>query len=56
MPSDKYLNNPDHVKEMEDMGCEVDPVDLNGHFVPVKKFDSENLKETEESISEDFSL
>lgn len=56
MQSDEYLNFPEEVKEIKDMDCKVVPVDLNGGFVPVDKFGKDNLKETEDSISEKFSL
>lgn len=56
MKSDKYLNDSEHVKEMEDMGCDVVPVDLNNAFVPVDKNNPENLSETEENIGDRFSL
>ena len=55
MPSDIYLNNPDKVVEMKEY-CEVQASDLNGHFVPTEKSNSENLTKTEDSIQEDFSL
>jgi hypothetical protein len=55
MPSDIYLNNPDKVVGMKEY-CEVQASDLNGHFVPTEKSNSENLTKTEDSIQEDFSL
>ena len=56
MPSDDFLNNPEKVSEMKKYGCDVQASDLNGHFVPTEKSNSENLKKTEDSIQEDFSL
>ncbi len=45
---------PQYKKE-KDMPHECEK-DLNGHFVPTDKFDKDNLKNTQESICEDFSL
>ena len=56
MPSDDYLNFPEEVKEIESNGCEVLPVDLNGGFVPTDKFAEDNLKKTEDSMEDKFSL
>ena len=56
MQSDKYLNEPEKVKEMEGYGCDIIPVDLNNGFVAVNKSAESNLKKTEENIGDRFSL
>ena len=56
MSSDNYLNNPEEVHELEDMGCDVEAVDLNKNFVPTDKFKSDNLEKTNENIKDNFSL
>lgn len=53
--SDKYLNDPEHAKDMEEY-CKPIPVDLNKGFVPIDKFGSDNLEKTEENIGDRFSL
>lgn len=55
MKSDKYLNEPDKVKEMQSY-CDPIPVDLNNGFVPTDKSASDNLEKTEENIGDRFSL
>jgi hypothetical protein len=56
MPSDRYFNDPEHVKELEDFGVDVEPVDLNRGFVPTEKYNQGNAKKTEDSIKRRFSL
>ena len=56
MASDKFLNEPERVKELEDMGYKVTAKDLQEGFVPIDKFAPENLKKVEDNISDRFSL
>lgn len=56
MRSDKYLNEPDKIKEMEGWGADIIPVDLNNGFVATDKNAEGNLKKTEENLGDRFSL
>lgn len=56
MESDVFLNNPDKVKQYEDFGMTVDPVDFNNGFVPTEKFNKGNLKKVEKNIQDRFGL
>ena len=56
MASDKFLNEPERVKELEDMGYKVTAKDLQEGFVPIDKFAPENLEEVEDNIQKRFSL
>ena len=56
MASDKFLNEPERVKELEDMGYKVTAKDLQEGFVPTDKFAPDNLKKVEDNISDRFSL
>jgi hypothetical protein len=56
MSIDHFLNDPEHVKEIEESGCKVVPVDVNRSFVPTDKYDENNLNETEENIRNRFGL
>ena len=53
--SDRYFNGSNRVGILEDMGIEVQPVDVFGGFVPQNKSLS-NLKKTEQAIRERFDL
>ena len=53
--SDKYFNNPGFRQDMEDMGVEITPVDINNAFVPVKG-EAGNLARTQENIRKRFRL
>ncbi len=54
--TEKYMANRDHYDEMDKMGFEVYPVDLNDAYVAVDKHAAKNLEETEENLQERFNL
>ena len=56
MDSQEYMECPEKVEELESFGLKVTPVDLNKGFVPMNKYDSQNLKETGDNIRHRFSL
>ena len=53
---DEYLKDRKHFKEMEDMGFEVEPVDMNGAYVPLDKNSSDNLQEVQQTTRDRFGL
>ena len=56
MASDKFLNETERVKELEEMGFKVVAEDLQRGFVPTDKFAKDNLENVEDNIQKRFSL
>lgn len=54
--SDKYFNDRDEFDMYQEMGMDVIPVDLNGAYVPEKKYDPQNLKRAQQTIQKRFGL
>lgn len=52
--ADAYMNNPQRWGPGSLEYC--DPVDMNGGFVALSKYDPKNLKRTEENIQHRFRL
>ena len=54
--TDDYMLNKKHFDQMKKYGMECDPVDMNGGYVALDKFGTDNLSKTQDSIRERFDL
>jgi hypothetical protein len=55
LESDTFFNKPEKVEHMQEMGCDVIPVDINNAFVAVKG-EAGNLAKTQANIRRRFNL